>query len=249
MKRQLIEHVIERFSITVQEAQGLIMAGKVLVNDKPVTKKGLMFPDEIGIRIKRKDRYVSRGSYKLLTALNTFDIDINGLCCIDVGSSTGGFTQVLLEAGAQSVYAVDCGTNQLDFSIRNDKRVTVFEDTRIQDLDVTLLDPVPVLAVIDVSFTTLLGPLRFCSDTIGIENYITLVKPQFEYKRLSKKLKLPTGFNGVVSSQSVRDTIVNEVISEIHSLGLAVLGKTPSSIEGSMGNQEYLLHIGSGGKL
>ncbi len=198
-----------------QKAQALILAGEVLINEVPVTKAGTSVSIESQIRIRENFPYVSRGSLKLFHAMDHFHIDVAGKTAVDIGASTGGFTQALLERGAARVYAVDCGTNQLDWKLRKDPRVVSMEKTNARFIDQTVFDPRPDLAVIDVSFislTKILGPVSRILKEGSI--IIALIKPQFELdkKRVGKK--------GLVSSEH-RQEALDHVLGYSDSIGLS----------------------------
>lgn len=242
-KETLLNILIHTYNIPEREANGLILSGKVLVNDVPVTKTGTKINSSSSIRIKYKDTYVSRAAHKLLSAFNHFKPDVHNKICIDVGASTGGFSQVLLTHGAKKVFAVDCGTNQLAYSIRMDKRVYAFENTNIKDLDgETLVEPVD-FAVIDVSFTSALPIIKHLIDILHIYEMIVLIKPQFEYMRLKDPLGLTGDFNGIVHDSLHIEKILNHIKNEIEVLGISIIGIIPSSLKGTKGNQEYLFYL------
>lgn len=233
-----------------EKAQALIMAGCVLVNEVPVTKVGKLIDPAAKIRITGQDHpYVGRGGVKLAHALKEFKIDVKGKVCIDVGASTGGFTDCLLQNGAAKVYAIDVGYGQLDWKLRNDKRVVVMERTNIRKVaklpscQVTKLAELanlqtcqPVnLVVIDVSFISLekvfpsVDKLLETGGTI-----IALIKPQFEAGRGN------VGKGGIVRDEGVRQECVKKVCEAAVSLGWALKGTTPSPITGADGNVEFL---------
>ncbi len=244
-KEKLINLICEKFNLTEKQATGLILSGSVLVNEVPVYKTGALIDYNKTIRIKDSQKYVSRGAYKLLTAFRNFNIDISNKICIDIGSSTGGFTQVLLEKGALKVYAVDCGRNILDYSIRKDKRVISLEGTKYSDLSKELISDSIDFAVIDASFTSVVKIIEFLNKKLNINWIVALIKPQFEYKRLTAKLNLDSNFNGIVINENDRKLIIDEVCKEISALGLTVSDCIESDIKGTNGNLEYLAQIKS----
>ena len=242
-KEKLIEIIKKRYNLTDKEASGLILAGKVLMDEIPVTKTGVLVdPDKI-IRIKKRSKYVSRGAYKLLNAFKYFDISVENKICIDVGSSTGGFTQVLLEKGAQKVYAIDCGTNQIDYSLRYNSKVVVMENTKFTDINKSSFNESIDFAVMDVSFTSSVNLIRHLYNNLNIKNMVVLIKPQFEYQRLKDILKLRGQFNGIVKNESDLKKIIEYIKSEIETSGLNIINIVPSNIKGTKGNLEYLFHI------
>lgn len=229
---------------TIAAAERKIMAGEVFSGNARLTHPGEKFDSEIKLYIKENCPYVSRGAYKLLKALEVFPLDVKNRVCIDAGSSTGGFTQILLQNEAAKVYAVDCGTNQLDFKLRSDSRVITMENTRIQDLQESDLQPLPQVAVMDVSFTSCMPLVRHLFNILKVEEAAILIKPQFEYKRLQTVLNLSGDFNGVVQHEEEKLKILNYVCDEIREAEI-VLAAEPieSPITGTYGNTEYLVYL------
>ena len=229
---------------TIAAAERKIMAGEVFSGNARLTHPGEKFDSEMKLYIKENCPYVSRGAYKLLKALEVFPLDVKNRVCIDAGSSTGGFTQILLQNEAAKVYAVDCGTNQLDFKLRSDSRVITMENTRIQDLQESDLQPLPQVAVMDVSFTSCMPLVRHLFNILKIEEAAILIKPQFEYKRLQTVLNLSGNFNGVVLHEEEKRKILNYVCDEIREAGI-ILAVEPieSPITGTYGNTEYLVYL------
>ena len=221
------------------EAAALVMAGRVLVDEHPVDKAGSLVSPNCAIRLKETLPYVSRGGLKLRGGLDHFGIEPHGWCCLDIGASTGGFTDCLLQAGAMQVYAVDVAYGLLDWKIRSDARVVVLERCNARYLGREQVpDPVD-LCVIDASFISLaklLPPLPplFGENKIRI---VCLIKPQFELAREQ------IGAGGIVSDEDLRIEAVEKIIRFSRELGLASQGVVPSSIKGSKGNQEYLLYL------
>ncbi len=229
---------------TIAAAERKIMAGEVFSGNARLTHPGEKFDSEIKLYIKENCPYVSRGAYKLLKALEVFPLDVKNRVCIDAGSSTGGFTQILLQNEAAKVYAVDCGTNQLDFKLRSDSRVITMENTRIQDLQESDLQPLPQVAVMDASFTSCMPLVRHLFNILKVEEAAILIKPQFEYKRLQTVLNLSGDFNGVVQHEEEKLKILNYVCDEIREAEI-VLAAEPieSPITGTYGNTEYLVYL------
>lgn len=227
-----------------ERARALIMAGQVYVENRQIDKAGTFIPVDADCRIAEAApelKYVSRGGLKLEKALDTFQLDPTGLVAIDVGASTGGFTQCLLEHGAQRVYAVDVGHGQLAWTLRNDPRVVVMERTNIRHLK-TLPEP-PQCGVIDVSFISLrlvlpaLAPLLMPSPKTWV---IALVKPQFE----AGKAEADRGA-GIISDPAVHQRIVRELKEWIpQHTPFRVQGVTDSPILGRDGNREFLFLLG-----
>lgn len=213
------------------------MAGTVFSNERKLAKSGEMLADDAPLDVRGKDHpWVSRGGMKLDHALDAFIFDVSGLIALDVGSSTGGFTDVLLSRGAAKVYAVDVGTNQLAWKLRQDPRVVVHEKTNARQLDqATIPEPVDVI-VCDASFislTKVLGaPLRLARQGAML---VALIKPQFEAARTE------IGKGGVVRDPLVHDRVCAEAKAWVESQRWSVVGITRSPITGPEGNVEFLL--------
>ena len=227
-----------------ERAQALIRAGKIVVNDERIDKPGTRVPIDGVIRIKGNVcPYVSRGGYKLAGALKNFEIDVTGRTALDVGSSTGGFTDVLLKHGAEHVIAVDVGTNQLDYSLRQDGRVTVMEKTNFRTIgDTEKADNIrgknPNLVVGDVSFISLTLILPSIPGLVQTPaDIIFLVKPQFEVGRGE------IGKGGIVKSEEARAASLQKIADFCsNTLKWKVCGTMTSPIQGTQGNIEFLLH-------
>jgi 23S rRNA (cytidine1920-2'-O)/16S rRNA (cytidine1409-2'-O)-methyltransferase len=218
-------------------AQALIMAGAVFSGEKKIAKPGDMLAEDAPLEVRGKDHpWVSRGGIKLDHGLSHFGFDVTGAIALDVGSSTGGFTDVLLTRGAAKVYAVDVGTNQLAWKLRQDDRVIVHEQTNARILDCSII-PEPVdIVVCDASFIGLAkvleAPLKLAKPGAKL---VALIKPQFEAGRDE------VGKGGVVRDPAVHDRVCAEARAWVESQGWAVLGITPSPITGPEGNVEFLL--------
>jgi 23S rRNA (cytidine1920-2'-O)/16S rRNA (cytidine1409-2'-O)-methyltransferase len=219
------------------KAQALIMAGRVRVAGQTVIKAGTQIPVEAEISIENDLPYVSRGGLKLAAALDAFEIDPSGAICADVGASTGGFTDVLLQRKAARVYAIDVGYGQLAWKLRQEKRVVVMERTNARYLE-TLPEPVDLVTV-DVSFISLKLILptvvKWMTPTALV---VALVKPQFEAG------KTQVGKGGVVRDRAVHHQVLEKVISDTAVMGLGMFGLIPSPIIGPAGNHEFLLCLG-----
>ena len=219
------------------KAQALVIAGAVLVGEQLVKKPSEIFSHDANIRIKDNatQRYVSRGGIKLEAALREFNVDVNGLICLDVGASTGGFTDCLLQHGARRVIAVDVGHNQLDWKLRNDPRVEVREGVNARYLRAEDFDHKFDIATIDVSFISLRKILpavvRLMTERARI---IGLIKPQFEVG------KGEVGKGGIVKNPELHQRVIAEVNAAAESLGLRVGGLIESPIKGADGNVEFL---------
>jgi 23S rRNA (cytidine1920-2'-O)/16S rRNA (cytidine1409-2'-O)-methyltransferase len=218
-------------------AQALIMAGAVFSGERKLAKAGEMLAEDAPLEVRGKDHpWVSRGGIKLDHGLTHFGFDVTGAVALDVGSSTGGFTDVLLSRGAAKVYAVDVGTNQLAWKLRQDPRVVVHEQTNARNLDATII-PEPVdIVTCDASFISLAkvleAPLKLAKPGGKL---VALVKPQFEAGRAE------VGKGGVVRDPSVHERVCTETSDWVRSQGWTVLGVTPSPITGPEGNVEFLL--------
>jgi 23S rRNA (cytidine1920-2'-O)/16S rRNA (cytidine1409-2'-O)-methyltransferase len=218
-------------------AQALIMAGAVFSGQKKLAKAGEMLSDDAALDVRGKDHpWVSRGGIKLEHGLTHFGFDVAGAVALDVGSSTGGFTDVLLSRGAAKVYAVDVGTNQLAWKLRQDPRVVVHEQTNARSLDSSIVpEPVDII-VCDASFIGLAkvleAPLKLARPGA---NLVALVKPQFEAGRAE------VGKGGVVRDPQVHARVCAEAAAWVEAQGWRVLGIEPSPITGPEGNVEFLL--------
>ena len=222
-----------------ERAQALILAGQVVVGDHVATKAGHPVDQSDPVRIKGEVMpYVSRGGLKLAHALDHFAIDVAGLRAADIGASTGGFTDVLLQRGVLAVIAVDVGYGQLAWSLRQDPRVTLLERTNIRGLDVAALPFVPDLVVCDVSFISLVLVLpKILEVGVRARRAVCLVKPQFEVG------KGEVGKGGVVRDEDKRLRTVEHVAASARSLGFVVEGVVQSPITGPAGNVEYLISL------
>jgi 23S rRNA (cytidine1920-2'-O)/16S rRNA (cytidine1409-2'-O)-methyltransferase len=222
-----------------ERAQRLILAGEVLVDDRPVTKAGTVVPADAALRLRTPaSPYVSRGGEKLAGALDAFGVDPSGLVAVDVGASTGGFTDCLLRRGARRVFAVDVGYGQLAWSLRQDARVVVLERVNARGLDASMLDEVPDLATVDVSFIslTLIVPVVAAVVRPG-GTIVAMVKPQFEAGRGQ------VGKGGVVRDDAVRAEAVARVRGAAEACGLVVRDEADAVIAGPKGNREVFLSM------
>ena len=223
---------------TRSRAQALVMAGRVRVDGRLVTKAGTAIPAEAALEVDTGPAYVSRGGDKLATALAAFAIDVTGLVCLDVGASTGGFTDCLLQAGAAHVTALDVGRGQLHERIRRDERVTLLEGINARLLAPgDLPGPQATLAVIDVSFISLALVLPPLAGVLAHPyRLLPLVKPQFEAGRGETK-------RGVVRDPAVHAAVLERVAESAREAGGVVLGACESGHPGPAGNREFFLHI------
>jgi 23S rRNA (cytidine1920-2'-O)/16S rRNA (cytidine1409-2'-O)-methyltransferase len=218
------------------QAQALVLAGEVYVDGQAALKPGLKVHDEAQIEVRERLPYVSRGGLKLAAALDSFQVSVQGAVCADVGASTGGFTDCLLQRGAVRVYAIDVGYGQLAWQLRRDERVVVMERTNVRYVE-ALPEPVQ-LVVMDASFISLgllLPPVVRWLDPGA--DVIPLVKPQFEAGRDQ------VGKGGVVRDPAVHRQVLEKVAGYATGLGLAVLGVIRSPITGPAGNVEFLMHF------
>lgn len=237
-KKRLDVVLVERGLETSRaRAQARILAGDVVVGEHRVDKAGHLVSDSESIRLKDNSLpYVSRGGLKLEAALKAWPAQVQDAICIDIGASTGGFTDVLLQAGAKTVYAVDVGTNQLAYSLRIDPRVQVFEKTHILKVPVGTFEPKPSIAVIDVSFISLEKVLPTVLKHLEQSATIyALIKPQFEVgPGLIEK-------GGIVKNQAAREAARDKILALAQNLGLKIIGHQESPIQGADGNVEYLV--------
>lgn len=221
------------------KAQALVMAGLILVDEQLVLKASQTFPLNANIRLKGSDdpaqRYVSRGGLKLAGALREFNLDVNGLTCLDVGASTGGFTDCLLQHGARTVVALDVGHNQIDWRLRTDPRVTVREGLNARYLTTADFDRKFDLATIDVAFISATKVLPAVVPLLATQGRIVLlIKPQFEVG------KGEVGKGGIVKDPAQHERVIAEVNSAAEACGLKVGGLIESPIHGADGNVEFL---------
>jgi 23S rRNA (cytidine1920-2'-O)/16S rRNA (cytidine1409-2'-O)-methyltransferase len=218
-----------------------ILAGDVLVNDQVVTKAGALVDAGAAIRLKPTSRYVSRGGFKLEKALNEFAIDVSGKSALDVGASTGGFTDCLLAHGAARVFAVDVGYGQLDWKLRNDPRVVVLEKTNIRYLEPKFLPGPAEIATIDASFISLKLILPRVKELLVTRHQtIALIKPQFEVG------KGKVGKGGVVRSTEEHARIIGEIQESAAAIGYEPVAVTESPLLGPKGNKEFLIYLRCG---
>ncbi len=221
-----------------ERARALILAGHVTVNGRAESKAGTAVDPEADIQLAQPDHpYVGRGGLKLAHALDAFHIEVTGRRALDVGASTGGFTDVLLQRGAASVVALDVGHGQLDWTIRNDPRVLVIEHFNARHLAPEAVPHLMDVAVIDVSFISLrhiLLPVRTVLEPGA--DVVALVKPQFEAGRTEVR-------DGIIRDAAVQARVVSEIETAAREVGLSPLAVTPSPVTGAKGNVEFLLHL------
>lgn len=225
-----------------ERARALILAGSVRVNGQPASKAGTSVSIDAEVTVATADHpYVGRGGLKLAHALDTFGIPVPGRTALDIGASTGGFTDVLLQRGAAHVIALDVGHGQLDWKIRSDPRVDVLERINARTLTAADLPPgrAPFgIVTIDVSFISLRQILPVVPPLLrDAADVVTLVKPQFEAGRLE------VGKGGIVRDAAVQARVIEEITAAADALGLSRAGMTESPIAGMEGNREFLLHL------
>ena len=240
MKKRLDLILVEReFFETREKAKREIMAGNVIINEQVVTKAGTMFKDndELNIRIKDKLKYVSRGGLKLEKAIKAWNLDFSDKLVLDIGASTGGFTDCALQNGARRVYSVDVGKNQLDWKLRNNEKVVSLEEMHIKDLkEEDIGNEKADFIVIDVSFISLTKVIPYFEKFLKKNGKIVmLVKPQFEVGR--EKI----GRNGVVENEEYHDEAIKKIISFSKECGYELAGVGDSPIKGAKGNKEFLM--------
>ncbi len=241
IKERLDKLLIDRGLVKSRErAKALIMEGHVFVDGAVVTKAGSLVAVAGEIILKEKEcPYVGRGGLKLEAALEHFGIDPGGMVAMDVGCSTGGFTDCLLKKNARKVYAIDVGYGQLDWSLRNDPRVVLLEKTNIRYIENTAVPESVDIAVIDVSFISLLKVLpRVLEFMGGGGKVLALIKPQFEAG------KGMVGKGGIVKDESTRLSAVESVRQWAEGTGLQTLGVFESPVRGQKGNIEYFIYLG-----
>ncbi len=228
-------------------AQRLIMAGKVIVDGQVIDKVGIKVRNDCELELKEIPKYVSRAGYKLETALDEVGLNVSGLVCLDVGSSTGGFTDCLLQRGARKVFAVDVGKGLLDWKLRNDERVVLLEGINFRYFDEKLLDENVDLVVVDVSFISILKLMNSFKKVIATRmnpggKMVALIKPQFEAGK-----EIADRYRGVIPSElafdiamEVREKLIKELY-EVASEDFEATPLIPSKVKGDKGNQEFLV--------
>ena len=224
-----------------ERARALILAGQVQVNGQPATKAGVNVADDAKIALSVPDHpYVGRGGLKLAHALDAFGIEVTGALALDIGASTGGFTDVLLQRGARQVVALDVGHGQLDWRLRTDPRVVVREHVNARYLPPDDLPGPFDVITIDVSFISLRQILPIVPPRLAPDGHvIALVKPQFEAGREDVER------GGLVTDPAVHARVIDEVREAARAVGLTPMADTPSPVTGATGNQEFLLHLRS----
>lgn len=226
-----------------EQAARHVLAGEVVVDGRRVDKPGTLVAPETTVEVRGRSPFVSRGGEKLVHALDAFDVKIAGRVCLDVGASTGGFTDCLLQRGAARVYAVDVGTAQFDAKLRRDPRVILMERTNARSLDPRVFGEQPTVATVDVSFISLEKVLPAVFGVLAPRGEaLALVKPQFEVGREA------VGKGGVVRDPGLHRAAVARLARFAVLRGWHVLGVTASPIRGAKGNREFFLHCSSHGR-
>ena len=226
---------------TIELARALIMEGRVMSGDRKILLASEMIKAEEQLRVRGElTAYVSRGAHKLRRAIEVFDVDLNDKVCIDVGASTGGFTDVMLRAGAQRVYSVDVGYNLLDYKLRSDPRVVCMERTNARFLEANAFNPKPAFGATDVSFISLKAVLPAALSVIAPGgSFVALIKPQFE------AAKEEVGEKGVVRDRAVHEKVLRDILDFVPETGWRVAGLDYSPIRGPEGNIEFLMLLAS----
>ncbi|MCL5673630.1 MAG: TlyA family RNA methyltransferase [Deltaproteobacteria bacterium] len=235
----LSEKIIAGQTLTRSRASSLIIECKVTVNGKICSKPGTLVNIESDIDIIKSDNpYVSRGGIKLKNALNEFNVSVKGCRALDVGASTGGFTDCLLKEGCELVYCVDVGYGQLDYNLRNNEKVINYEKTHIKDLGFDKIKEKVNICVIDASFIPLKKVLPYAVKFLKDDGLIlALIKPQFETgsKKFLKK--------GIVKDEKIYENIISDIIEFSKTINLISLGVKKSCIKGKKGNTEFFIHL------
>lgn len=237
MKKRLDVLMVERrLAESRERAQELIRAGEVMIHGRVMDKASAQVDSAVDIVIREPLPYVSRGGYKLAGALDAFAVDPNGFVCADIGASTGGFTDVLLQRGAARVYAIDVGYGQLAWKLRQDARVVVMDRVNVRFLE--QLPELVDLIVIDVSFISLELVLPAVKEFLKLDGQIiALIKPQFEAGREQ------VGRGGIVRDPQVHEQVIEKITRAAEQIGLHQVGLVQSPIQGTEGNIEFLVHL------
>jgi len=225
---------------TIALARALIMEGRVMAGDRKILNASEPVKEGEALRVKGQlDSYVSRGAYKLKKAVEVFNLDLKGKTCVDVGCSTGGFTDVMLRNGAEHVYCVDVGYNLLDYKLRSDSRVTALERTNARFLTEEHFSVAPEFGATDVSFISLKAVLPAVLPLLKGKKreFVALIKPQFE------AAKEDVGEKGVVRERRVHESVLKDILDFIPSTGWHVAGLDFSPVRGPEGNIEFLLYL------
>ncbi|WEK83114.1 MAG: TlyA family RNA methyltransferase [Mycoplasma sp.] len=236
---RLDKYLVEKHLVTSRnKAQNLIKKGVVSINSFIITNNHHEVSDYDVVEVKQVQQYVSRGAYKLLAAIENWKIDISNKIVLDIGASTGGFSQVCLNANAKKVYAIDVGSNQIDSSLIKNKRLISYEKTNFKDLNLLMFNEQIDLIVADLSFISLTTLIDYL---IQLFNYqyeaIFLIKPQFELGK-----EIASKFNGVIKDPKLWNKAINKVKQHLMQNNFQVIGVIESPIKGSEGNTEFLVY-------
>lgn len=245
-RRRADEALFEDLNLeSIALARALIMEGRVMAGDRKILSVSEALRPQDQLRVRGElDSYVSRGAYKLKKAVEVFGIDLRDRVCIDVGSSTGGFTDVMLRAGARQVYCIDVGYNLLDYKIRSDPRVTAMERVNARFIRPEDFPVRPGFGATDVSFISLRAILPAALSVLtGDCEFVALIKPQFEAP------KEDVGERGVVRDRNVHQRVVRDILSFVPETGWRAEGLSYSPVRGQEGNIEFLLHLKKGAEI
>jgi 23S rRNA (cytidine1920-2'-O)/16S rRNA (cytidine1409-2'-O)-methyltransferase len=238
MAKQRLDNILvaRELTETITRAQALIMAGKVTVNDKVISKPGTLIDGSASVSLKEQPQYVSRGGLKLAHALDEFKMDVSSLTVMDIGASTGGFTDCLLQHGAGKVYALDVGYGQIDYKLRQDHRVIVMDRTNARH-PFQLPDKAD-MATIDVSFISVTKIIPAITTQLKpLSNIIVLLKPQFEAERSE------IGKGGIIKDTHIHTLVIARFVNWIVENNFRFRGLTTSPVLGAEGNREFLVLI------
>ncbi|MDR0890739.1 MAG: TlyA family RNA methyltransferase [Endomicrobium sp.] len=234
-KRLDILLVEKHFALSLKHAQALIMSKIVYVNKQIEFRPWILYDTKDSIEIRKHNLYVSRGGLKLASALKVFKLNIQGYICLDIGASTGGFTDCLLQNGAMRVYSVDVGKGQLDYKLKQDKRVTNIENLNFRYYTKSLINDIIDLVTIDVSFISLAKILPIVYSEISTSKFIIpLIKPQFELSSYDVK-------KGIVKNENLRQQAIQKIKNFACNIGFIVVAETSSSLKGVKGNLEHFI--------
>lgn len=238
MNRLDIELVNRNLINSRSKAQSAIKSGVIFVNGKCTTKSSFMVSETDAITIQGETlKYVSRGGLKLEKALMEFNISLENKVMCDIGSSTGGFSDCAIQNNVKEIYAIDVGSNQFDTSLRNNRKIHLFENTDFRDIDISILKDVNIVTI-DVSFISVTKLMPKIAMLPNCTEIVCLVKPQFECgKEIADKYK------GIINNKGVHKDVIEKLKKEFAKIGFMAIGLTESPIKGGSGNTEYLLYL------
>ena len=242
MKINILKALLESgLAQSEQEARGLVLSGKVMSHDKMIDKPGTLISDLSSLRLRNHKTDIARSAAKIRPAFSHWNIEIQNKITMDVGSSTGGFVQVLLENNARTVFAVDVGYGLLNPALRKSEQVIILERTRIEDLTIEQLPASVEFFTVDVSFTSLMKVLpnihTLCSNNA---RGLALLKPQFE---ISRELAVNALQNGILTDQNLREEVILKIIEQLPSVGFSLLNRHAAFLAGMKGNLEEILYL------